>query len=179
MDIPAGVRRALRLPPTSERLLRELDDEVRFHVEMRAQRLIERGTPRDEAYAEALRRFGDVNELRDYCQTIEVTHMRRVQWRERVESLLQDARYAGRQFRKAPGFSVIAALTLALGIGATTAIFSVVSGVLLKPLPYHDPDRIVQLWGLDKKGNQLHFADPTFDDVVARTRSFSAIASSL
>ena len=176
MEIPAGVRRALRLPPTSERLLRELDDEVRFHVEMRAQRLIERGTPRDEAYAEALRRFGDVNELRDYCQTIEVTHMRRVQWRERVESLLQDARYAGRQFRKAPGLSAIAALTLALGIGATTAIFSVVSGVLLKPLPYHDPDRIVQLWGLDNKGNQLHFADPTFDDVVARTRSFSAIA---
>ena len=161
---------------TSERLLRELDEEVRFHVEMRAQRLMERGVSRDDAYAEALRRFGDVDELRDYCQTIEVTHMRRVELKERAGSLIQDLRYAQRQFRKAPGFSAIAALTLALGVGATTAIFSVVSGVLLKPLPYREPERIVQLWGLDNKGNQLHFADPTFDDLVARSRSFSALA---
>lgn len=176
MAIPAGVRRALRLPTTSERLLRELDDEVRFHVEMRAQKLIERGVPRDDAYVEALRRFGDVNELRDYCQTSEVTHMRRVEWKERAASLLQDLRYARRQFRRAPGFSVIAALTLALGIGAATAIFSVVSGVLLKPLPYADPDRIVQLWGLTSKGSQLHFADPTFDDVAAQNHSFGSLA---
>ncbi|HTI63858.1 MAG TPA: ABC transporter permease [Gemmatimonadaceae bacterium] len=176
MRVPAGIRRALRLPMTSERLLRELDEEVRFHVEMRAQRLMERGAKRDDAYAEALQRFGDLNELRDYCQTIEVTHMRRVEWRARAAGLLQDVRYAQRQFRNAPGFSAIAAITLALGIGATTAIFSVVSGVLLKPLPYHEPDRIVQLWGLDSKGNHLNFADPTFDDVVARNRSFSAVA---
>ena len=102
--------------------------------------------------------------------------MRRVELRERLGSLLQDVRYAQRQFRKAPGFSAIAALTLALGIGATTAIFSVVSGVLVKPLPYREPERIVRLWGLDNKGNQLDFADPTFDDVVARSHSFSAIA---
>ncbi|HEU4786760.1 MAG TPA: ABC transporter permease, partial [Gemmatimonadaceae bacterium] len=176
MRLPSGIRRAFRLPTTSERLLRELDDEVRFHVEMRAQRLVERGVAREDAYAEALRRFGDMDELRDYCQTLEVTHMRRVELRELFGSLLQDVRYAQRQFRKAPGFSAIAALTLALGIGATTAIFSVVSGVLLKPLPFQEPDRIVQLWGLDNKGNQLHFADPTFDDVVARSRSFSALA---
>ena len=176
MRIPSGIRRAFRLPTTSERLLRELDEEVRFHVEMRARRLMESGMAREDAYAEALRRFGDVDELRDYCQTIEVTHMRRVELTERFGSLLQDLRYAQRQFRKAPGFSAIAALTLALGIGATTAIFSVVSGVLLKPLPFREPDRIVQLWGLDNKGNQLRFADPTFDDVVARSRSFSALA---
>ena len=176
MGIPAGVRRALRLPTTSERLLRELDEEVRFHVEMRAQKLIARGVARDDAYAEALQRFGDVDELRDYCQTIEVTHMRRVEWKERAAGVLQDFRYARRQFRKAPGFSAIAALTLALGIGATTAIFSVVSGVLLKPLPYREPDRIVQLWGLTSKGGQLHFADPTFDDVAAQNRSFSSLA---
>lgn len=176
MRIPSGIRRAFRLPMTSERLLRELDEEVRFHVEMRAQRLMEHGVPRDDAYAEALQRFGDVDELRQYCQTIEVTHMRRVELKERAGSLIQDLRYAQRQFRKAPGFSAIAALTLALGIGATTAIFSVVSGVLLKPLPFREPDRIVQLWGLDNKGNQLNFADPTFDDVVARSHSFSALA---
>ena len=176
MGIPAGVRRALRLPATSERLMRELDEEVRFHVEMRALRLMERGAARHDAYAEALQRFGDVDELRTYCQTTEVTHMRRVEWNERAASLLQDLRYAMRQFRKAPGFAAIAALTLALGIGATTAIFSVVSGVLLKPLPYREPDRIVELWALDNKGNQLNFADPTFDDVATRNRSFSALA---
>ena len=176
MRIPSGIRRAFRLPTTNERLLRELDEEVRFHVEMRARRLMDSGIAREDAYAEALRRFGDVDELRDYCQTIEVTHMRRVELTERFGSLFQDLRYAQRQFRKAPGFSAIATLTLALGIGATTAIFSVVSGVLLKPLPFAEPDRIVQLWGLDNKGNQLRFADPTFDDVVARSRSFSAIA---
>jgi predicted permease len=174
--IPSGIRRAFRLPTTSERLLRELDEEVRFHVEMRAQRLVEQGVAREDAYIEALQRFGDMDELRDYCQTIEVTHMRRVEFKERLGSLVQDLRYAQRQFRKAPGFSAIATLTLALGIGATTAIFSVVSGVLLKPLPYRDSDRIVQLWGLDNKGNTLHFADPTFDDVAAQSHSFSALA---
>lgn len=176
MSIPDGVRRALRLPATSERLLRELDEEVRFHVEMRARRLMENGVARDDAYREALQRFGDVDELRAYCQTIEVTHMRKLEWSERAASLVQDLRYAMRQFRKSPGFAAIAALTLALGIGATTAIFSVVSGVLLKPLPYREADRIVQLWGLDKKGNALNFADPTFDDVATRNRSFSALA---
>lgn len=176
MGIPPGIRHAFRLPANGERLLRELDEEVRFHVEMRAQRLIESGVAREDAYAEALRRFGNVDELRDYCQTIEVTHMRRVEWTERAASLLQDLRYARRQFRKAPGFSAVAALTLALGIGATTAIFSVVSGVLLKPLPFREPDRIVQLWGLDNKGNKLHFPDPNFDDVVAQAHSFVALS---
>jgi len=177
MRIPRGVRRVFRLPTTRERLVRELDDEVRFHIETRVERLVARGMPRDDAYTEAMRRFGDVDELRSYCQTIEVTHMQRMELRERIGGLAQDLRYALRQIHKAPAFSAIAALTLALGIGATTSIFSVVSGVLLKPLPFREPDRIVQLLGQDAKGNlQGRYTDPTFDDVAAQSHSFSALA---
>jgi putative ABC transport system permease protein len=174
--IPAGVRRAFRLPSSRERIARELDDEVRFHVEMRTKRLCEQGYPEEQAHAEALRRFGDVDDLRDYCVSMEVAHMKRARFREQVESLAQDLRFALRQFRKAPGFAFIATLTLALGVGATTAIFSVVNGVVLRPLPFARSEQMVQLWGLDSKGHQLAFADPTFDAVASSTRSFSALA---
>jgi putative ABC transport system permease protein len=167
----------LRLPDTRERLSRELDEEVRFHVEMRVARLIDQGVPYDDARAEALRRFGDMQDLRDYCQTIEDAHMERARTRERIGAILQDSRFALRQFRKAPGFAVVAALTLALGIGGTTAIFSVVDGVVLRPLPFDRSEQIVQLFGTDSKANRLrNFADKTFDYLADQNRSLSAMA---
>jgi hypothetical protein len=84
-----------------------------------------------------------------------------------LESALADARYALRQLCKSPAFSAVAILTLALGIGATTAIFSVVYGVLLRPLPYPDPDRIVAVFELTTKGRPSRLADPNFDDFSA------------
>jgi putative ABC transport system permease protein len=174
--IPAGVRRVFRLPSSRERIARDLDDEVRFHVEMRTTRLRDQGYSEAEARTEALRRFGDVEDLRDYCVSMEVAHMHRTRVRERLESAAQDLRFALRQFRKSPGFAFIATLTLALGVGATTAIFSVVNGVVLKPLPFPRPEQMVQLWGLDAKGHHLSFADPTFDAVAQNTHSFAAVA---
>jgi predicted permease len=174
--IPAGVRRVFRLPSSGERIARELDDEVRFHVEARMKTLRAQGYSEEEARAEALRRFGDVDDLRDYCVSMEVAHMQRTRFRERISTVAQDLRFALRQIRKAPGFAIIATLTLALGVGATTAIFSVVNGVVLRPLPFAHPEQMVQLWGLDSKGGHLSFADPTFDAVVSETRSFSAVA---
>src|ERR1700759_1382210 len=100
MPIPDGVRRAFRLPPTSERIARELDDEVRFHVESRARALIDHGYSTDAAYTEALRRFGDVDDLRDYCVAIEVSHMQRVEFRDRLGTIGQDFFFAARQLRK-------------------------------------------------------------------------------
>lgn len=177
MRMPPGVRRIFRLPDSRERLTRELDDEVRFHVEMRVARLIANGVPYEQARAEALRRFGDIDDLRDYCQTIEDAHMQRARARERFGTVIQDARFALRQFRKSPGFAVVAALTLALGIGGTTAIFSVVNGVVLRPLPFDKSEQIVQLFGTDSKAHRMiNFADRTFDYLGEQNRSFVAIA---
>ena len=92
--------------------------------------------------------------------------------------LLQDVRYALRAFRFRPGFAAVAILTLAVGIGANTAVFSVVHGVLLKPLPYHDPDRLVQIWEVNPARNWTHetVAPANFLDWKARSRSFADMA---
>jgi putative ABC transport system permease protein len=90
--------------------------------------------------------------------------------------LLQDLKYALRQMRKSPGFTGITVLTLGLGIGATTAIFSVVYGVLLKPLPYADPSRIVSIFEINTHGGHSRLADPNFDDFRDQSRSFESMA---
>ncbi|MGH9774454.1 MAG: ABC transporter permease [Candidatus Acidiferrales bacterium] len=88
----------------------------------------------------------------------------------------RDLRHAWRRLSQSPGSAAIIVLTLGLGIGAVTAIFSVVSGVLLSPLPYPDPDRIVQVWEVGRKGQHMQFADPNFADLHAMNASFSALA---
>lgn len=93
-----------------------------------------------------------------------------------MTGLLQDVRYALRQLRKNPGFTSVAVITLALGIGATTAIFSVVYGVLLRPLPYADPNRIVSVFEIQPNGRHNRLADPNFDDFRDQSHSFQAIA---
>jgi putative ABC transport system permease protein len=93
-----------------------------------------------------------------------------------VNTLLQEIQLAARSLLKRPGFTSVAVLTLALGIGASTAIFSVLDAVLLRPLPYPNQERIVELRELDDKGNGMPFAQPNFDDLRARSRSFDALA---
>src|SRR5690349_5555928 len=143
--IPSGVRRLLRLPRSRARLQREMDDEVRSHFAMRIDELRTLGMSEAEAEAEALRRFGDSDEYRAY---VERRVARQVRWRGMVEWLgdwVQDVRFANRQFRRNVGFTALAVLTLALGIGANTAIFTVVHRLLIAPLPYPDGDGIVKL----------------------------------
>src|SRR5213082_912484 len=89
---------------------------------------------------------------------------------------MNDLKYAFRTLVKSPAFTVVAILTLALGIGASTAIFSVLDAVLLRPLPYPNQERIVEVRELDEKGHGMSFAQPNFDDLRARTRSFDALA---
>src|SRR5947209_12497957 len=92
------------------------------------------------------------------------------------ELMLADLRYAIRTLAKRPGFALVAILTLALGIGASTAIFSVLDAVLLRPLPYPNQERIVELRELDEKGHGMSFAQPNFDDLRSRNHTFDAVA---
>jgi predicted permease len=115
----------------------ELDDEVDFHLEMLAQEHARRGMNADEARAAARRAFGGVTQMKEAYREQRSLPM--------IETALHDARYGVRTLLRTPGFTSAALLTLALGIGANAAIFSVVNAVLLRPLPYPEPNRILQM----------------------------------
>ncbi len=93
-----------------------------------------------------------------------------------MHAFWQDVRYGLRMLAKNPGFTVVAVLTLALGVGATTAIFSVIYGVLLRPLPYTHPEQIVHLWEMSGEGHRMNFADPNFADMQSQDHSLQGIA---
>ncbi|HEX5437583.1 MAG TPA: ABC transporter permease [Gemmatimonadaceae bacterium] len=138
--------RALRSAIWKERVNDEVDAELRFHLESLIQRYVEHGMTPAEAHTMALRKFGNVDQVTQRCRVIGEGRERRMRWTEWLADLRQDLGFAVRQFGRARGFTVTAILTLTLGLGATTAIFSVVDGVLLQPLPLTEPDRVVHVY---------------------------------
>ena len=147
-------RRLPRLPGIPGRPLhRDVDDELRFHVEMAAADLVARGVEPNAARTEAERRFGTVSDIRDACLTIDERRRRRAATADSMSALMLDLRYALRSLRNTPMLTLVGSLTLMLGVGATTAIFSVVDGVLLRPLPYPSASRLVVVTETQRAGD--------------------------
>ena len=125
----------------------DVDDELSFHIDMRVQDNIRRGMSPDDARREALERFGAVETVRGALVDHDRSKQARVERRELLGDLSQDISFGIRSLRRAPAFAAAAILTLALGIGANTAIFSVVNALLLQPLPYDRPEELVSIGG--------------------------------
>jgi len=157
----------------------DVDEELQFHIESRVLDYVAEGMTVEAARAEALRRFGDVSAVRRSCE--EIDHLLEQERRraDMWEALMQDLRYAARALRRSPGFTLIAVLTLALGIGANTAIFSVVNGVLLRPLPYPSPDRLVRVYtSFGGSGiSRYSMSQPEFMDYKGLTHVFQNAAA--
>ena len=154
--------------------------ELAAHLQMRQADLIAAGFSAQEARREALRSFGDLDSISDECcritDTSDITDARR-SFVDMLDSLWQDLVYAARRLRHEPAFVAAAVLTLAVGIGANTAIFSVVDAVLLRPLPYSDPDRLVALWERAENGGESHVSPPNFVDWYEQSSSFNGMAA--
>jgi predicted permease len=153
-----------------ERLEQELDRELQFHIDMLAERYIRDGLPPDHARRAALRAFGGVARIKDDV---------RETWLSRLfETFAQDVRYGMRNLRRNRGFAAVVVATMALGIGANTAIFSVVNGVLLRPLPYANGDRIVVLRQQAPLANveDTGFSVKEIEDYRARAHSLDGIS---
>jgi len=148
---------------------RELDEEIRAHLEMEIERNIADGMSPEEARLAARRSFGSVAMSKEDSRSM---------WGlGALETFWQDLRYGLRMLLKNPGFTTIAILTLALGIGANTAIFSVVNAVLLRPLPFAEPERLVWLWDTEPQLPTAPTSLPEFLDWKERNRSFEHLAA--
>jgi predicted permease len=143
-----------------------VDDELRFHLDSRTDALVAAGMTREAARAQALREFGDLEDARRYMTRIDGRVEAARRRRFYMSEFVQDVRYALRRLRATPAFAVTAVLTLALGIGANAAIFSVVHGVLIRPLPFPDPDRLYAVYSSNRTADILRgpVSPPDLDD---------------
>jgi ABC-type antimicrobial peptide transport system permease subunit len=151
-----------------ERREQELDEEIDSHLRMAEQDHRERGQSAEEARYAARREMGNVSLIKEVTRNVWGGN-----W---MNALFQDLRYGLRVLSRNPGFSLIAVFTLALGISATTAIFSVVYGVLLRPLPYEQPQQLVQVWEQSAEGHTMALADPNFTDLRQQNHSLQGLA---
>src|SRR5262249_19825113 len=168
--MPNSLMRSLRTLFKIKRTEREMERELRFHLEMETEENVRRGMDPGEARQAALRSFGGVERVKEECRDVKRNRP--------LETLGPRARFGARVLGRNPGFTLVAALTLSLGIGANTAIFSVVYGVLLRPLPYQQGGRLVVLKQQAPlaRNNNLNFSAKEIDDYRAQNRTLADLA---
>ncbi len=175
-----GPRRRLHSSEMPDDVGKVVDAEVQFHLSRKTDALVAQGLSREDAEREARRRFGDVDHVKE---SMERAMTRRAAWTRVSDWLTQlngDVRFALRQLRRNPGFTAVAMTTLALGIGATTAIFSVVDGILFKPLAFRQPDRLVNAWSdVTRRGgpDDEWLSWPNFADLRDQVTQLDALAA--
>jgi ABC-type antimicrobial peptide transport system permease subunit len=145
----------------------DLDEEIQSHLRMAAEDRMDRGETPEQAELSARRELGNQGLIKEATR-----NMWGWTWLER---LLQDLRFSWRMLGKNPGSTFVSVFTLALGVGASTAIFSVVYGVLLRPLPFDKPEQIVRVWEVNDQGRRMAVADPNFDDLRAQNHTFQSL----
>jgi putative ABC transport system permease protein len=151
------------------RVEQELDAELQDFLETAVEQKVQTGLSREQATRAARMELGSVEAVKD--------RVRDIGWESLIENCWQDVRYASRMLRKSPGFAAVAVLSLALGIGANTAIFSIVDGVLLNPIPYAEPDRLVSIYGTNANGTKNSISYPNFLDWQRDNQTFETLAA--
>src|SRR5256885_8359194 len=169
-------RRLFRFPWRTRRQIGDdVDEELRFHLDMRVDELRRLGLSADAARVEAMRQFGDLEDARHYMAAADRATEAANRRSEFMGDLRHDIVYAARKLRSAPAFTLTVILTLALGIGANTAIFSVVDGVLLRPLPFREPGRVMRL-NFIYNGALDAGSPPELQDFRTRSRTMQSVA---
>jgi hypothetical protein len=168
-NIASGLRSLFR----KEHVSQELDEELNGFLEMAAEEKMKQGMSRKDALREVFLERGSRENAKEVVSA--------AGWESVVQTSWQDMRFAARMLRKNPGFATVAVLTLALGIGANTAIFSALNATVLRPLPYRNPDQLVMVWGVESGGCCRHggmvFSPPNFLDFKDQNRVFESMSA--
>jgi len=161
----------------------DIDDEIDFHIEEEVELLMAEGVPEGEARARVLGSFGDIGEARSEMSALAGRRLNRQRMEDVMEGAFRDIKLAVRGLAHRPGFSVIVILTLALGIGANTAVFSVLNSILLRPLPYTEPDQLVRIYeeAHSPEGERFfphgYLTAPAFVDLREASHLFEEVAA--